>query len=67
MPKYFKIYIMSKIWYAIGDFFEYIFDYMPAIGDKINYFFVAVIVTFLVVWTSKMIKHKKNGEEHTSS
>ena len=58
---------MSKIWYAIGDFFEYIFDFMPTIGDKINYFFVAVIFTFLVVWTSKMIKHKKNGKEHASS
>ena len=58
---------MSKIWYAIGDFFEYIFDFMPAIGNKINYFFVAVIFIFLVVWTSKMIKHKKDGEEHASS
>ena len=31
---------MSTIWYAIGNFFEYIFDFMPAIGNKINYFFV---------------------------
>ena len=53
---------MGKIWYAIGDSFEYIFDFMPAIGNKINYFFVAVIFTFLVVWTSKMIKHKKDGK-----
>ena len=58
---------MNKIWYGIGDFFEYIFNFMPAIGNKINYFYVVVILTFLVVWTLKMIKHKKDGEEHRSS
>ncbi|SVD74819.1 uncharacterized protein METZ01_LOCUS427673 [marine metagenome] len=50
---------MNKIWYGIGDFFEYIFDFMPAIGNKINYFYVFVIITFLIVWTSKMIQHNK--------
>jgi len=58
---------MNKIWYGIGDFFEYIFGFMPAIGNKINYFYVVVILTFLVVWTLKMIKHKKDGKEHSSS
>ena len=53
---------MNKIWYGIGDFFEYIFGFMPAIGNKINYFYVVVILTFLVVWTLKMIKHKKDGK-----
>ena len=50
---------MNKIWYGIGDFFEYIFDFMPVIGNKINYFYVFVIITFLIVWTSKMIQHNK--------
>lgn len=67
MSKDFKIYIMSKIWHAIGGGFEYIFDFMPVIGNKINYFFVVVILTFLVVWAFKMVKHKKDGEEHASS
>ena len=58
---------MNKIWYGIGDFFEYIFNFMPAIGNKINYFYVVVILTFLVVWTLKMIKHKKEGKEQSSS
>ena len=57
---------MNKIWYGIGDFFEYIFNFMPAIGNKINYFYVVVILIFLVVWTLKMIKHKKDGKEHNS-
>ena len=58
---------MNKIWYGIGDFFESIFEFLPAIGNKINYFYILVIVVFLVVWTSKMVKHKKAGEEHVSS
>ena len=58
---------MNKIWYGIGDFFESIFEFLPAIGNKINYFYILVIVAFLVVWPSKMVKHKKAGEEHISS
>ncbi|MBC8266624.1 MAG: hypothetical protein H8E84_06620 [Flavobacteriales bacterium] len=58
---------MNKIWYGIGDFFESIFEFMNGIGDEINYFYMLVIFSFLVVWTSKMIKHKKDGQEHSSS
>ena len=58
---------MTNIWYAIGDFFTYIFDFMHLIGNKLNYFYILVIFTFLVVWISKMIKHRKDGEEHASS
>jgi len=57
---------MNKYFYGIGDFFGYIFDFMPAIGNKINYFYIVVIFTFLVVWTLKMIKHKKDGKQHSS-
>lgn len=58
---------MSNIWYAIGDFFEYIFGFMPMIGNNINYFYIVVITVFLIVWTNEMIKHKKNKQEHASS
>lgn len=58
---------MSTIFYAIGDFFEYIFQFMPLFGDYINYFFVSIILIFLTVWTYKMIRFKKKGEEHYSS
>ncbi|MGY8987444.1 MAG: DUF6341 family protein [Flavobacteriales bacterium] len=40
---------------------------MPAVGNALNYFFILVIFIFLIVWTSKMVKHKKDGEEHSSS
>ena len=58
---------MNKFFYGIANFFGYIFDFMPTIGNKINYFYVLVIFTFLVVWALKMIKHKKDGQEHSSS
>ncbi len=58
---------MSKIWYAIGDFFERLFEVVQSIGNSINYFYIGIIFIFLVVWTIKMIQHKKNNEEHASS
>lgn len=57
---------MNDFLYATGDLFESIFDVMPLFGDYINYFFMVVIFTFLVVWTTKMFGHKKRGEEHAS-
>ena len=35
--------------------------------NKINYFYMIVIFAFLVLWISQMIKHRKDGEEHTSA
>ena len=58
---------MKEVFYAIGDFFGSIFKIIESIGNTLNYFYIGVIFIFLVVWTSKMIKHKKDGEEHASS
>ena len=58
---------MGKIFYAIGDFFESIFEIMPLFGDFINYFYMFVIFAFLVIWVSKMFGFRKKGEEHASS
>ena len=58
---------MKEVFYAIGDFFGSIFEIIESMGNTLNYFYIGVIFIFLVVWTSKMIKHKKNGEEHASS
>ncbi len=57
---------MSNIFYAIGDFFGSLFEIIELLGNTPNYFYIGVIFTFLVVWTSKMMKHKKDGEEHAS-
>jgi len=58
---------MKEVFYTIGDFFGSIFEIIESIGNTLNYFYIGVIFIFLVVWTSKMIKHKKDGEEHASS
>ena len=58
---------MKEVFYAIGDFFESIFEIIESMGNTLNYFYIGVIFIFLVVWTSKMIKHKKDGKEHASS
>tara|TARA_B110000444_G_C18490053_1_gene433090 strand:+ start:249 stop:425 length:177 start_codon:yes stop_codon:yes gene_type:complete len=58
---------MSNIFYAIGDFFGIVFNVVETIGNSINYIYICVIFAFLVIWTSKMIKHRKDGEEHASS
>jgi len=58
---------MNKIWHAIAGFFEGVFEIVEGLGNTVNYFYIGVIFTFLVVWVSKMIKHRKNNEEHASS
>tara|TARA_B100000767_G_C19564995_1_gene450731 strand:+ start:25 stop:201 length:177 start_codon:yes stop_codon:yes gene_type:complete len=58
---------MNKIFYAIADFFGLIFNGVESVGNIINYFYIFIIFAFLVVWTTKMLKHRKDGEEHASS
>tara|TARA_B100000123_G_C25684410_1_gene407925 strand:+ start:375 stop:572 length:198 start_codon:yes stop_codon:yes gene_type:complete len=58
---------MDKIWYAIADFFQFIFRYIEMLGNSVNYLYVVIIFVFLVVWTLQMLKHRKNNEEHASS
>ena len=58
---------MKDIFYAIGDFFGLVFNGVEAVGNSINYLYIGVIFAFLVVWTVKMLKHRKDGEEHASS
>ena len=58
---------MKEVFYAIGDFFGSIFEIIESMGNTLNYFYIGIIFVFLVVWTAKMIKYKKDGEEHTSS
>ena len=55
---------MSNIFYAIGDFFGLIFNGIEVLGNSVNYVYIGVIATFLVIWTVKMLKHRKDGEEN---
>lgn len=55
------------MFYAIGDFFELIFNGIEVLDNWPNYFYIGVIFIFLVVWIAKMLKHRKDNEEHASS
>ncbi len=55
---------MKDVFYAIGDFFGVIFNGVEVLGNAPNYFYIAVIFIFLVVWTAKMLQHKKDNNEH---
>ena len=58
---------MKEVFYTIGDFFGLIFNGVEALGNMPNYIYIGVIFIFLVVWTTKMLKHRKDNEEHASS
>ena len=55
---------MNMIWYTIGDSFDHLFAIADWIGNKINYIYIGVIFAFLVLWVVKMLKHRKDNEEH---
>ena len=55
---------MKDFFYGIADFFGLIFNGIEEIGNTLNYFYILVIFLFLVVWISKMIKYRKDNEEH---
>ena len=57
---------MKEVFYAIGDFFSWVFNGIEFLGNMPNYFYMGVIFIFLVVWTIKMLKHRKDNEEHAS-
>ena len=62
-----KLIFMSEIFYAIADFFGLIFIGIEAIGNTINYIYIFIIFTLLVIWAREMIKHRKEGSEHADS
>jgi len=59
--------MMTSFWKAIGEFFTFTFEFIPLIGNKINYLYILVIFLFLVTWVTLMFGHRKKGEEHKSS
>ncbi len=58
---------MKEVFYGIAEIFELIFNVVEALENIPNYFYILIIFAFLVVWTIKMLQHRKNNEEHASS
>ena len=57
---------MKDIFYAIGDFFGLIFNIIEYLGNAPNYLYIVIIFVFLVLWTLRMLKHRRDNEEHAS-
>tara|TARA_Y100000385_G_C12766283_1_gene497309 strand:+ start:181 stop:357 length:177 start_codon:yes stop_codon:yes gene_type:complete len=55
---------MKKVFYDIGDFFGLVFNGVEVLGNIPNYIYIFIIFIFLVIWTVKMLKHRKDNEEH---
>ena len=55
---------MKEVFYAISNFFDLIFNGIETLENGPNYFYIAIIFIFLVIWISKMLTHRKDNEEH---
>jgi len=58
---------MKELFCALADFFGLIFNGIEFLGNAPNYFYIGIIFIFLVLWTIKMLKHRKDNQEHGSS
>jgi hypothetical protein len=48
---------MNTLVYALRDFFEFTFKFMPSIGAAANLVFIILITFFTVYWIREMIKN----------
>ena len=49
----------TRLWNYLGDLFTKSFELLPIVGNKINYLYIVIILSFLVLWTVQMFKHSK--------
>lgn len=54
---------LREFFTALGDFFEWTFEMLPALGNGANYFFMLVGVIYFFYWMGQMFKHKAAGEK----
>jgi hypothetical protein len=45
---------MNALFYAIADFFEFLFTLMPTVGNATNLLFIGVITFFTFYWIREM-------------
>jgi hypothetical protein len=48
--------------YALGDFFEWTFGLLPALGNIPNFLFIAIGSVLFIYWMIQMRGHAKAGE-----
>ncbi len=55
---------MTDVFYAIGDFSQWIFRGMKVLGHGPNVILWIIIFSLLVYWTLQMIKQGKEAEKN---
>jgi len=48
---------MDTLVYALRDFFEFLFKFMPAGGEAVNLFFIFVFTIFTFYWIREMFRN----------
>jgi hypothetical protein len=54
---------MNALFYAIADFFEFLFTLMPTVGNATNLLFIGLITFFTIYWIREM---KNNQTKHAT-
>lgn len=54
--------MVSKVAYALGDFFQWTFQILPALGNIPNYLLLFIGFVAFFYWMNEMRKHQKAGE-----
>ncbi|GCD78322.1 hypothetical protein JCM31826_18040 [Thermaurantimonas aggregans] len=54
--------MVSKIAYALADFFEWTFQILPVLGNIPNYLLLFIGFAAFIYWLTEMRKHEKAGE-----
>ena len=55
---------MTDVFYAIGDFSQFIFKGMRVLGHGPNVILWVIIASLLTYWTVKMIKQTKEADKN---
>ncbi|MBX7203174.1 MAG: hypothetical protein K1X77_08895 [Bacteroidia bacterium] len=50
---------MDTFVFALRDFFEFLFSFMPSTGAAINLIFIGLITFFTFYWIKEMAGHSK--------
>jgi hypothetical protein len=48
---------MNTLVYALRDFFEFTFKFMPSVGSAVNLIFMLLITVFCIYWIVQMFKN----------
>lgn len=56
--------MMTDIFYAIGDFFEWTFIYIEKLGMLPNKIFFSIGVVAMLIWLRQMVKYNKEAQQN---